>query len=525
MSSLLRQEMDKKNNDDANNDDDNDNADDDEDTYTVKKGETLTCVSLKNNISIASLKKFNRLYGRNSLYTGQVLQLKNPALQPKTWQNVSAKVDDRALAAASLGPLPPNIEVTPQKSFTRLKDISDKQVSFIEKERLKSKSFSTRSLLDTPTGLSSTPTTPPIPPLTPTTSTALKKGSSFSFKYKHNSNPDLKSLVDQQTPVATPKPETLKKRRQSTTLEPGGPDWSNFTDLDDSAPMSIPTSQPQQSSSSKGPFSLSSVPKTLLFGTLEMLESYFPSTFTPPATEPGPLLEKDEGGDKEGAMLSKKYTAFHTELHGNSKILLHSHINCLVDHFPTSLQHEAWDLLFSTELHGSDLTSFYTRSGSCQFSLLVVRTMDNQVFGGFATEPWKITKHGHQAFYGTGECFLFRCHPFTEDDENDCPENDNVDVFDWKYDNYFFQWSNSKQIAMGGGGGCFGFVLDDDFAYAETNPCETFGNPHLTTHREPFAVAEVELWGFAPDENPMLKKDAFGGRGSRENLYMMSYES
>lgn len=520
MSSLLRQAMDKKNN--VTNEDD----DDDEDTYTVQKGETLTCVSLKNNISVALLKKYNRLYGRNSLYTGQVLQLKNPALQPKTWTNVSEKVDDRTLAASSLTPLPPDREVTAQKSFTKLKDIGDKQVSFIEKERLKSKSFSSRSLMDTPTALSITPTPTSILPVTPTTSTPLKKGSSFSFKYKHSSNPDLKSL-DQQAPATPSKPETLKKRRQSTTLEPGGPDWSNFTDLDDSAPVSIPTSQPQppQSSSARGPFSISSVPKTLLFGTLEMLESYFPSTFSPLSSEPGPLQEKSEGAEKEDAVLSKKYRSFHTELHGNSTILLHSHINCLVEHFPTSLQHEAWDLLFSTELHGSDLTSFYTRSGSSQYSLLVVRTMDDQVFGGFATEPWKVTKHGHQAFYGTGECFLFRCHPYTADDENDCPEDDNVDVFGWQYDNYFFQWSNSKQIAMGGGGGCFGFVLDDDFAYAETNPCETFGNPHLTTHHEPFAVADVELWGFAGDENPMLKKDGFGGRGSRENLYLMSYES
>lgn len=71
-----------------------------------------------------------------------------------------------------------------------------------------------------------------------------------------------------------------------------------------------------------------------------------------------------------------------------------------------------------------------------------------------------------------------------------------MEVFDWKYSNYFFQWSSSDQIAMGGGGGQFGFVLGHDFMQGESNPCDTFGNPHLTTHRGVFDVQEVELWGF-----------------------------
>jgi hypothetical protein len=74
--------------------------------------------------------------------------------------------------------------------------------------------------------------------------------------------------------------------------------------------------------------------------------------------------------------------------------------------------------------------------------------------------------------------------------------DDSVEVFDWKFSNYFFQWSSSEQIAMGGGGGQFGFVLGKDLLQAETNPCETFGNPHLTTHRGVFDVLEVEVWGF-----------------------------
>jgi hypothetical protein len=69
-------------------------------------------------------------------------------------------------------------------------------------------------------------------------------------------------------------------------------------------------------------------------------------------------------------------------------------------------------------------------------------------------------------------------------------------------------------------------VLDDDFAFAETNPCETFGNPYLTSHTDPFPVAEVELWGFGGEGVPL--KSQGGQEGSsraREHLCMMGYES
>ena len=71
-------------------------------------------------------------------------------------------------------------------------------------------------------------------------------------------------------------------------------------------------------------------------------------------------------------------------------------------------------------------------------------------------------------------------------------------------------------------GGHFGFVIDEDFSMAETNPCETYGNPYLTTHMEPFAIEEVELWGF----------DCAGVVGkleetisNKENMYVKDYES
>lgn len=59
-------------------------------------------------------------------------------------------------------------------------------------------------------------------------------------------------------------------------------------------------------------------------------------------------------------------------------------------------------------------------------------------------------------------------------------------------------WSSDDNIAMGGGGGSFGFMIDTDFQYGQTSPCETYNNPHLTGDREQgrFAIINVEVWGF-----------------------------
>jgi LysM repeat protein len=456
-------------------------------TYTVQAGDTLMAVSLKNSISLPALKKFNRLYGRNSLYTGQVLQLQDPALHPSTWTD-SGSTSELILPTSATGTA---TGTGSPRSFTQLKDISDKQVSFLEKERLKAKSQSFRNLaLSPPPSSSSSSFThqqgdvadsmpPTLPPL------LLKKTPSSSFKYKCNSNPDLKSMADLTPSSSSSSSSSSVHQQQAVRDRLPGPDWRVLDTPHDTGGMNTDT--PSQatpsggsSSSSSFSFSLSSVPKALLTGTMEILDSYFPSSFSRSASPPGPRLvpdrdkdthrdkdrERDRDRDRDNESSCnpippphppppRRFRSFHTELHGNSNILLHSHIRCLVDHFPTAIQHDAWELLYSTELHGSDLASFYSRSGACAYSLLVVRTMDGQVFGGFATEAWRMTRHGREVFYGSGQSFLYRCHPSAPgEEEEDCPDNDNVDVFGWKYDNYFFQWSNPRQIAMGGGGVC-----------------------------------------------------------------------
>jgi hypothetical protein len=103
---------------------------------------------------------------------------------------------------------------------------------------------------------------------------------------------------------------------------------------------------------------------------------------------------------------------------------------------------------------------------------------DGFVFGGFASESWESRK----GFYGTGESLLFTLFP-------------THNVYPWSGLNDYFMFSRDDQIAMGSGGGKFGFWLDSDFYQGTSAPCDTFLNTCLAG-QEFFKCTVMECWGF-----------------------------
>lgn len=63
-------------------------------------------------------------------------------------------------------------------------------------------------------------------------------------------------------------------------------------------------------------------------------------------------------------------------------------------------------------------------------------------------------------------------------------------------------WSDEDQIAMGGGGDGFAFLLSKDFSYGTSAACETFNNEPLAVRNnkhhsnKPFTIINVEVWCF-----------------------------
>lgn len=126
-------------------------------------------------------------------------------------------------------------------------------------------------------------------------------------------------------------------------------------------------------------------------------ESFMPH-FTPPQTSvlPGQTMLKAV------ASLTQ-----HVEMGGeNSSILSNKDILHLVTYLPLGIQNDGWVLLYTVLRHGSDMAAFYQRVAGYKYSLIVIRTMDGQVFGGFGSEAWK--QQRQQMFYGSGESFVFQ---------------------------------------------------------------------------------------------------------------------
>ncbi|CAN0571424.1 unnamed protein product, partial [Ectocarpus sp. 12 AP-2014] len=67
-------------------------------------------------------------------------------------------------------------------------------------------------------------------------------------------------------------------------------------------------------------------------------------------------------------------------------------------------------------------------------------------------------------------------------------------AFGWTGMNMYLQYSDSKGIAMGGGGadGSFGLFIGEDFLTGSTGKCDTYGNPPLCS-QEQFQVSQVEV--------------------------------
>lgn len=167
------------------------------------------------------------------------------------------------------------------------------------------------------------------------------------------------------------------------------------------------------------------------------------------------------------------------DLKQKSNLLDDTHIEKLAHRLPARVQGYPWHLVYSTQQHGTSLKTLYRNLCSLDSPvLLVVKDMDNQVFGAYATHPFRLSDH----YYGTGETFLFTFSP-------------DFKAFKWSGDNSYFINGDTTSLELGGGGGRFGLWLDSDLYHGRSNPCSTFNN-EILSKKEDFIVQDLEVWTF-----------------------------
>uniref|UniRef100_A0A8C7CV08 Nuclear receptor coactivator 7 n=1 Tax=Oncorhynchus kisutch TaxID=8019 RepID=A0A8C7CV08_ONCKI len=166
-----------------------------------------------------------------------------------------------------------------------------------------------------------------------------------------------------------------------------------------------------------------------------------------------------------------------------SALLQDTHIEKLACRLPARVQGYPWQLAYSTVEHGTSLKTLYRSLLEVDSPvLLVIKDMDNQLFGGYSTHPFRVSEH----CYGTGETFLFSF----------CPE---IKVYRWTGENSYFVKGNTDSLQMGGGGGQIGLWLDADLYHGTTSSCATFHNQPLSTQKD-FIIHSVEVWAFEKSE-------------------------
>jgi hypothetical protein len=93
---------------------------------------------------------------------------------------------------------------------------------------------------------------------------------------------------------------------------------------------------------------------------------------------------------------------------------------------PIFYQHRNWKLLYDTSQHGISFDTFFQCSKNVTPTLLIIKTMYNDIFGAFCSgDYWKI----HNEYYGDGQSYLFSFQP-------------EFIKYSWSKKNNFFMFSN-----------------------------------------------------------------------------------
>ncbi|CAH0726296.1 unnamed protein product, partial [Brenthis ino] len=160
-------------------------------------------------------------------------------------------------------------------------------------------------------------------------------------------------------------------------------------------------------------------------------------------------------------------------------------------------------LLYTTEEHGCSLTTFYVRVEHHEPTLLMIKTCNNEVFGAYCSTRWfernqKDERGNRQAYFGTGETFLFSLHPVrAKYPWVGCAQEDSKDEGDVKtsHANSLFMAADNTMITVGGGDGQ-AIWMDENIRFGKTDRCSTFNNPPLCPSGD-FEIRVLEVYGFS----------------------------
>ncbi|XP_063375964.1 GTPase-activating protein skywalker isoform X5 [Cydia fagiglandana] len=188
-----------------------------------------------------------------------------------------------------------------------------------------------------------------------------------------------------------------------------------------------------------------------------------------------------------------------TEEHGYSLTTFYVRVE---HHEPTLLMIKTCNnevgIMYTTEEHGCSLTTFYVRVEHHEPTLLMIKTCNNEVFGAYCSTRWfernqKDERGNRQAYFGTGETFLFSLYPERAKYPWVGCSNDSKETV--AHGSELFMAADSRMITIGGGDGQ-AIWMDENIRFGKTDRCSTFNNPPLCPSGD-FEIRVLEVYGFS----------------------------
>ncbi|OTF82174.1 hypothetical protein BLA29_007705 [Euroglyphus maynei] len=162
-----------------------------------------------------------------------------------------------------------------------------------------------------------------------------------------------------------------------------------------------------------------------------------------------------------------------------SSILSWNQLDVLWEWLPDTIYIKEPLIAFCSDENGNSLRTFYSLCGDNEPTIILIKTIKNQIFGAFCSSSWSKRLEGNNRgqFFGTGQTFLFSIYP-------------RIVKYDWvgKFKNanhlspsqQLFISAKNDSFSIGGGGGHFGIYIDENLSRGETHRCDTFENEPLT---------------------------------------------
>lgn len=176
-------------------------------------------------------------------------------------------------------------------------------------------------------------------------------------------------------------------------------------------------------------------------------------------------------------------TLLDISINGKSNIFNEEDILQFRKYLPKLYRNSNWNCLFQTRIHGFSLSTLFSRTAKKSPLLLFIKTMDNEVIGGFLYNGLIIS----DKYYGNYETFVFRMKP-------------NIEVFHWDIrkpkSNRYFVSSNLSCISFGASseqGGGSALFIQNDLNTGFSEDCDTYSSPQLTKTKK-FLIDELEIW-------------------------------